>query len=63
VFDSRPALLAWLRNQLFVATGSAADERLVAELERRMVVADDGSVCLVPGIESRVGIASWAAQP
>ncbi len=63
VFDSRPALLAWLRNQLFVATGSAADERLVAELERRMVVADDGSVCLVPGIESRVGIASWAPQP
>jgi SAM-dependent methyltransferase len=63
VFDSRPALLAWLRNQLFVAPGSAADERLVAELERRMVVADDGSARLVPGIESRVGIASWAAEP
>ena len=63
VFDSRPALLAWLRNQLFVAPGSAADERLEAELERRMVVANDGSVCLVPGIESRVGIASWEAGP
>ncbi len=58
-FGSRDALVAWLRNQLFVVPGSAADGRLVAELERRMVAAHDGSVSLVPGTESRVGIASW----
>ncbi len=38
VFGSRDALLAWLRNQLFVAPGSAADRRLLAELDRRVVV-------------------------
>lgn len=58
-FASRDALLAWLRNQLFVVPGSAADGRLVAELERRMVAADDGGVSLDPATESRVGIASW----
>jgi len=61
-FASHAALLAWLRNQLFVVAGSAADGRLVAELERRMVAADDGSVRLVAEIESRVGIASWAPR-
>ena len=58
VFASRPALLAWLRNQLFVVGGSAADGRLVAELGRRMVAADDGSVRLAPEVESRVGVAT-----
>jgi len=58
-FASADALVAWLRNQLFVVPGSEADRRLAAELERRMVAADDGTVSLVPGIESRVGIASW----
>jgi hypothetical protein len=58
-FASRDVLLAWLRNQLFVVPGSAADGRLVAELDRRMVAADDGSVSLVPATESRVGIARW----
>jgi SAM-dependent methyltransferase len=61
-YPSHGALMAWLRNQLFVVTGSAADERLVAELGRRMVAAEDGSVQLVPEIESRVGVASWLPQ-
>ncbi len=61
-FASQDALLAWLRNQLFVVPGSAADGRLVAELDRRMVAADDGSVSLVPAIETRVGIVRWGPR-
>ena len=38
----------------------AADRRLAAELESRMVAAADGSVGLAPAVESRVGIAWWA---
>ena len=60
VFASRDTILAWLRNQLFVVAGSAADGRLVAELGRRMVSAEDGSVRLVPDIESRISVVSWA---
>jgi SAM-dependent methyltransferase len=59
-FASHAALLAWLRNQLFVVAGSDADGRLVAEMGRRMVAAEDGSVHLVPEIESRVGVARWS---
>ena len=62
-FASRDALLAWLRNQLFIVEGSAADGRLVAELDRRMVAADDGSVSLVPAIDTRVGIVRWGPRP
>jgi SAM-dependent methyltransferase len=61
-FASRTALLAWLRNQLFVVAGSAADWRLVAEAERRIVPAEDGSVRLAPEIESRVGVATWSPR-
>lgn len=59
-FASRDALVAWLRNQLFIGAGSAADRRLAAALESRMVAADDGIVGLAPADESRVGIARWA---
>jgi len=62
-FASRDALLAWLRNQLFIVEGSAADGRLVAELDRRMVAADDGGVSLVPAIDTRVGIVRWGPRP
>lgn len=62
-FASRDALVAWLRTQLFVAAGSASDRRLAAELESRIVAADDGSVGLAPVIESRIGIARWAPRP
>ena len=61
-FASPDALVAWLRNQLFVVPGSAADRRLAAELEHRMVTGEDGTVSLVPGVESRVGIASWSPR-
>jgi SAM-dependent methyltransferase len=61
-FASRDGLLAWLRNQLFVVPGSAADGRLVAELDRRLVAADDGSVSLVPAIDARVGIVRWGPR-
>ena len=59
-FASRDALVAWLRTQLFIGAGSAADRRLAAALEPRMVAADDGSVSLASAVESRVGIARWA---
>ena len=59
VFASRSALLGWLRNQLFVAPGSAADGRLLAEVDRRAVIAGDGSVRLAPVVEGREGIATW----
>ncbi len=61
-FASRDALLAWLRNQLFVVPGSAADGRLMAELDRRTVAAGDGSVNLVPAIDTRVGIVRWTPR-
>ncbi len=62
-FASRDTLLAWLRNQVFVATGSAADGRLLDELGRRSVEAEDGSVRLVPEIESRIAVARWVPRP
>ena len=62
VFASLGAILAWLRNQLFVVAGSAADGRLVAELGRRMVTSEDGSVRFVPEIESSVGVLTWAPR-
>jgi SAM-dependent methyltransferase len=61
-FASEGAVLAWLRNQLFVAEGSPADQRLVAELGRRTVQAEDGSLRLVPRIESAVGIVVWTPR-
>lgn len=61
-FASRDALVAWLRTQLFLAAGSAADGRLAAELERRVVVETDGSVRLAPQIEARVGLVTWAPR-
>ena len=59
-FASRDALVAWLRNQLFIGAGSAADRRLADELESRMVAADDGSMGLTPAVDSRVVIVRWA---
>ena len=62
VFASRALLLAWLRNQLFVTPGSAADERLEAEVDRQSRVADDGTVRLGDAVESRAGIVAWAPR-
>jgi len=61
-FTSHAALLAWLRNQLFVVPGSAADGRLMAAIAQRVVTAEDGSVRLVAEIVSRVGVATWSPR-
>lgn len=62
-FATQGALLIWLRNQLFVAPGSAADARLVAELGPRISDDADGSAHLVPDIGSRVAVARWVPRP
>jgi molybdenum cofactor cytidylyltransferase len=62
VLATRGLLLAWLRNQLFVAPGSAADGRLEAEVDRQARIADDGTVRLGAAVESRVGIVTWAPR-
>ena len=57
-YPSREAILAWLRNQLFVAAGSAADGRLVAALEDRVVEGPDG-LRLGGAAKGVVGIVCW----
>ena len=61
-FGSRDALVAWLRTQLFIGAGSAADRRLAAALRSRVLTADDGSVGLASAVESRVGIVTWSPR-
>ena len=57
-FDSRDALLGLIRRQLWVAEGSAADERLQAALDE-LIVEESGGVRLgVDGVGA-VGIVSW----
>lgn len=58
-YPSREAILAWLRNQLFVAEGSAADGRLLAALEDRVVEGPDG-LRLVGAGRGVTGIVRWA---
>ncbi len=62
VFASRALLVSWLRNQLFVAPGSAADGRLEAEVDRQAREAEDGTVRLGTAVESRVGIVTWVPR-
>ncbi len=62
VFASRAVLLGWLRNQLFVVPGSAADGRLEAEVDRQARVAGDGTVRLGAPLESREGIVTWVPR-
>jgi CTP:molybdopterin cytidylyltransferase MocA len=62
VFASRALLVTWLRNQLFVTPGSAADGRLEAEVDRQARVAGDGTVRLGAAVESRVGIVTWVPR-
>jgi CTP:molybdopterin cytidylyltransferase MocA/SAM-dependent methyltransferase len=62
VFASRALLVAWLRNQLFVAPGSAADGRLEAEVDRQARIADDGTVRIGTAVASRVGIVTWVPR-
>jgi len=58
-YPSREAILAWLRNQLFVAEGSAADGRLLAALESRVEEDPDG-LRLAGARSGVVGIVRWA---
>jgi SAM-dependent methyltransferase len=57
-YPSRPAVIAWLRNQLFVTAGSAADDRLLAALEGRLTEGPDGLHLAGSGM-GRVGIVRW----
>jgi hypothetical protein len=57
-YPSREAVVAWLRNQLFVRPGSAADDRLLAALEDRLTDRPDGLHLAGSGI-GRVGIVRW----
>ncbi len=58
-YPSRDAALAWLRNQLFIAEGSAADDRLLATLEDRLEEGPDG-LRLAGSRRGVVGIVRWA---
>jgi hypothetical protein len=57
-YPSREAILAWLRNQLFVTEGSAADGRLLAALESRVVEGPDG-LRLAAAASGVTGIVRW----
>ena len=59
-FGSRETLLAWFRNQLFVAPGSAADERLLASLEGRVEAGPDG-LRLADSRPRVVAVVRWPA--
>jgi SAM-dependent methyltransferase len=57
-YPSREAIVTWLRNQLFVTAGSAADDRLLAALESR-VTEDAGGFRFAGSGRGRVGIVRW----
>jgi SAM-dependent methyltransferase len=58
-FADRAELLAWLRNQLFLEPGSAKDQVLERELDRRLVAQADGTVGLGSQAPMATGIAWW----
>jgi len=58
-FPTRDELTRWLRNQLFLAPGSAKDAVLARALERRVVGRPDGTVGLATQIPMMTGIVSW----
>lgn len=59
-YGSREELVRWVRNQLFVADGSAKDAVLQRELADRIVAHDDGTFGLTSQVEMRTGIAWWS---
>ncbi len=61
-FPSRDDALRWLRNQLFVAPGSAKDAVLERELAARLVSHPDGSVGLGSEEPMTTGIVAWAPR-
>jgi hypothetical protein len=58
-FPSRDDLAGWLRNQLFLQPGSARDDILARELERRLVVYPDGSFGVSSQVPMETGIVWW----
>jgi SAM-dependent methyltransferase len=58
-FGSREELVRWLRNQLFVAEGSAKDRILATELERRVLERADGTLGLSTQARTVTGIVTW----
>ena len=58
-FPTREELVRWLRNQLFLAEGSAKDGILARELEDRAVEHADGTFGLTSQIPMATGIVAW----
>ncbi|HSW43771.1 MAG TPA: class I SAM-dependent methyltransferase [Patescibacteria group bacterium] len=58
-FPSIDELRRWLRNQLFLAEGSAREAVLLREFERRLVHHPDGMVGLDSQVPMAAGIVAW----
>lgn len=58
-FPSREELVRWLRNQLFVAEGSAKDEVLAREVGSRLMAHPDGTLGLSSQAPMATGILAW----
>ncbi len=61
-FDSRDALEDFLRRQLWVDPGSAADARFVAALEPLVVIDAQGQAGLRSQHPMTIGIATWSPE-
>jgi len=61
-WSDRDELLRLLRRQLWVAPGSAADERLLAAVDRLVIAAPDGSLELRDAAPLAIGVVSWPAH-
>jgi CTP:molybdopterin cytidylyltransferase MocA/SAM-dependent methyltransferase len=60
-WTSRAELEAYLRRQTWTAPGGELDRRLMAAIERRATVAEDGTVSLGEASSLSIGIVVWAA--
>jgi hypothetical protein len=62
-FPTRDDAVRWLRNQLFVAPGSAKDAILARELDRRIVTNADGTISLDVPVPAATGVLTWEPRP
>jgi SAM-dependent methyltransferase len=58
-FPTRDDLVRWLRNQLFLAAGSAKDAALEPEIDARLVANLDGSLGLTGQVPMSSGLVTW----
>lgn len=58
-FPSVEELRRWLRNQLFLAEGSAKEALLLQEMEGRLVHHGDGTIGLTSQVAMATGIVAW----